>query len=203
MNAIRSAAALAARIGLVGVLLAGCATTPPAQFFTLTPLPAPEVQSVAAPRFTVAVGPVIVPEMLQRPQIVTRTRDNQVHFAPFHRWAGTLADETKRVLAVNLGTLLHEARAVVTTDDLAIDPDRRVAVNINRFDGVTGGAVWLNAVWTLTHRRGEGALAVYQSVIEEKVEGETVADLVSAHSRAIDRLSREIAAGVARTHPAP
>ncbi len=203
MNAIRSAATLAARIGLVGVLLAGCATTPPAQFYTLAPLQAPEAKSVSAPRFTVAVGPVIIPELLQRPQIVTRNRDDQVNFAAFHRWAGTLADETKRVLAVNLGTLLYEARTVVTTDDLAIDPDRRVVVNINRFDGVPGGAVWLNAVWTLTSRKGENTLAVHLSVIEEKVAGEAVADLVSAHSRAVGRLSREIAAGLARTLPAP
>jgi uncharacterized protein len=203
MNAIRSAAACAARIGLMGVLLAGCATTPPAQFYTLAPLQAPEAKSVSTPRFTLAVGPVIMPELLQRPQIVTRNRDDQVNFAAFHRWAGTLADETKRVLAVNLGTLLYEARAVVTTDDLAIDPDRRVVVNINRFDGVPGGAVWLNAVWTLTSRKGENTLAVHQSVIEEKVAGAAVADLVSAHSRAVGRLSREIAAGVTRTLPAP
>jgi hypothetical protein len=35
---------------------------------------------------------------------------------------------------------------------------------------------------------------VHQSVIEETVAGEAVADLVDAHSRAVGRLSREIAA---------
>lgn len=203
MSAIRSAAARAARIGLLGVWLAGCATTPPAQFFTLAPLQAPAAKSVSAPRFSVAVGPVILPELLQRPQIVTRTQENQVSMAAFQRWAGSLAGETKRVLAVNLGTLLYAARAVVTTDDLAIDPDVRVVVNINRFDGAPGGAVWLNAVWTLAPRKGEGPLAVHQSVIEEKVAGEAVADLVDAHSRAVGRLSREIAAGISATLPAP
>ena len=203
MSAIRSAAARAACMGLLGLLLAGCATTPPAQFYTLAPLQAPEAKSVSALRFTVAVGPVILPELLQRPQIVTRTRDDRVAFAAFQRWAGSLADETKRVLAVNLGTLLLEAGAVVTTDDLAIDPDIRVVVNINRFDGTPGGAVWLNAVWTLAPRKGDGALAVHQSVIEETAQGEALADLVSAHSRALSRLSREIAAGLARTLPPP
>ncbi len=53
---------------------------------------------------------------------------------------------------------------------------------------------WLNAVWTLTSRKGDGALAVHQSVIEEKLAGETIADLVDAHSRAVGRLSRAIAA---------
>jgi hypothetical protein len=32
---------------------------------------------------------------------------------------------------------------------MAIDPDYRLVVNINRSDGLPGGSVWLNAVWTI------------------------------------------------------
>jgi uncharacterized lipoprotein YmbA len=203
MNAVRSLAKIALGMGLLGLMLGGCATSPPAQYYTLAPLQPPGVKAASVPTFTVAVGPVINPDLLQRPQIATRTSDHQISFSDFHKWAGALADETKRVLVVNLNALLASERAAVTTDDMAIDPDYRVVVNINRFDGRPGGSVWLNAVWTLKEQKGKMAIAVKQSVIEEPVSGQGYPDLVSAQSRAIGQLSREIAAGIASARKAP
>jgi len=203
MNAVRSLVKLALCIGMLGLVLGGCATSPPAHYYTLAPLQPPAVKAASVPTFTVAVGPVITPDQLQRPQIATRASENQINFSDFHKWAGTLADETKRVLVVNLNALLSGARAAVTTDDMAIDPDYRVVVNINRFDGLPGGSVWLNAVWTLKEQKGKMATAVNQSVIEEPVSGQGYPDLVSAQSRAIGQLSREIAAGIANARKAP
>ena len=193
MNAVRCVVKFALGIGLLGLVLAGCATSPPARYYTLAPLQPPAVKAVSVPTFTVAVGPVIIPDLLQRPQIATRTNDQQISFSDFHRWAGALADETKRVLVVNLNGLLAGMRAAVSTDDMAIDPDFRVVVNMNRFDGLPGSSVWLNAVWTIKEQKGKMAIAVNQSVIEEQVSGLEYLDLVSAQSRAIGHLSRAIA----------
>ena len=194
MNAVRCVVKLALGIGMLGLVLGGCATSQPARYYTLAPLQPPAVKAASVPAFTVAVGPVIMPDLLQRPQIATRTNDQQISFSDYHKWAGTLADETKRVLVVNLNGLLAGKRAAVTTDDMAIDPDLRVVVNINRFDGLPGGSVWLNAVWTIKEQKGKMAMAVNQSVIEERVSGPEYPELVGAHSRAIGQLSREIAA---------
>jgi len=194
MNAVRCVVKFALGIGLLGLVLAGCATSPPARYYSLAPLQPPAVKAASVPRFTVAVGPVIIPDLLQRPQIATRTNDQQISFSDFHRWAGALADETKRVLVVNLNGLLAGMRAAVSTDDMAIDPDFRVVVNMNRFDGLPGSSVWLNAVWTIKEQKGKMAIAVNQSVIEEQVSGLEYLDLVSAQSRAIGQLSRAIAA---------
>ena len=194
MNAVRCVVKFALGIGMLGLVLGGCATSQPARYYTLAPLQPPAVKAASVPAFTVAVGPVIMPDLLQRPQIATRTNDQQISFSDYHKWAGTLADETKRVLVVNLNGLLAGKRAAVTTDDMAIDPDLRVVVNINRFDGLPGGSVWLNAVWTIKEQKGKMAMVVNQSVIEERVSGPEYPELVSAHSRAIGQLSREIAA---------
>jgi len=203
MNAVRCFVKLASSMGLLGLVLGGCATSPPPHYYTLAPLQPPAVKAASVPAFSVAVGPVITPDLLQRPQIATRTSEHQVSFSDFHKWAGTLADETKRVLVVNLNALLAGERAAVTTDDMAIDPDYRVVVNINRFDGRPGGSVWLNAVWTLKEQKGKMAVAVNQAVIEEAVGGQGYPDLVSAQSRAIGQLSRAIAAGIATARKAP
>jgi uncharacterized protein len=203
MNAVRSLVKIALGMGLLGLVLGGCATSPPAHYYTLAPLQPPTVKSASVPAFSVAVGPVITPDLLQRPQIATRTSEHQVSFSDFHKWAGALADETKRVLVVNLNALLAGERAAVTTDDMAIDPDYRVVVNINRFDGRPGGSVWLNAAWTLKEQKGKMAVAVNQAVIEEAVGDQGYPDLVSAQSRAIGQLSRAIAAGIAAARKAP
>jgi uncharacterized protein len=203
MIAVRWVVKIAFSIGLLIIVLGGCATSPPAHYYTLAPLQPPDVKAASVPAFTVAVGPVINPDLLQRPQIATRTSEHQISFSEFHKWAGTLADETKRVLVVNLNALLSGERAAVTTDDMAIDPDYRVVVNINRFDGRPGGSVWLNAVWTLREQKGKMAIAVNQSVIEEPIGGQEYPDLVGAQSRAIGQLSREIAAGIANARKAP
>ena len=62
MNAVRCVVKFALGIGLLGLVLAGCATSPPARYYSLAPLQPPAVKVASVPTFTVAVGPVIMPE---------------------------------------------------------------------------------------------------------------------------------------------
>ena len=72
-------------IGAVGLLAAGCAQTPPSNFSTLSSLRSDDTQgSGADPEGpTIALGPVKLPQYLDRPQIVTRSSPNRVHLAEF------------------------------------------------------------------------------------------------------------------------
>ena len=58
--------------------MAGCSTSPKANFYTLSASPQPMKTTSATP-YQVAISPVSVPEMLDRPQVVTRIDPNQVH----------------------------------------------------------------------------------------------------------------------------
>ena len=107
MNAFRYITVLSMLLCLTPLI--GCfAKSQPAQYYTLSSMQrtesAPRIQS----RFTVSVGPVIVPDSLKRPQIAIRTNDNQVSFSEFHKWAGLLKDDIKRILAENISILLSE-----------------------------------------------------------------------------------------------
>ena len=88
MNAVRSLVKLALSMGLLGLVLGGCATSPPAQYYTLAPLQPPDVKAASVPTFTVAVGPVITPDLLQRPQIATRTSDAPDQLFGFSQMGG-------------------------------------------------------------------------------------------------------------------
>ena len=175
----------------------------PAQYYTLNPIQRPETRPDSKPRFTVSVGPVILPDSLKRPQIAIRTNDNQVGFSEFHKWAGPLKDDTKRIMAENLSILLAEEGATVSTDELLIEPDYRVVVNINRFDGVPGETAWLNAVWTLKDQKSQKIVAVTQSLFTEKISGPGYTDMVNAQSRTLASLSLEVATEIKKLRKIP
>ena len=188
--------------GVIGMVLclitiSGCfLKSQPAQYYTLNSMQRPKACPDFKPRFTVSVGPIILPDILKRPQIATRTNDNQVGFSEFHKWAGLLKDDAKRILAENLSILLAEEGATVSTDELLMEADYRVVVNINRFDGVPGETAWLNAVWTLKDQKNQKIVAVTQSLFTEKVSGPGYPELVNAQSRMLAALSMEVAAEI-------
>ncbi|MBS1138077.1 MAG: hypothetical protein H6R11_2031, partial [Proteobacteria bacterium] len=91
---------------------AGCGSTPKAHFYTLSAVPA--AAGATAPSATagygVAVGPITVPEAVDRPQIVVRLSPSQVEISELHRWAAPLKSEIPRVIAEHLTRLLDTAR---------------------------------------------------------------------------------------------
>jgi uncharacterized protein len=195
MNAIRFFSRLLVVLCLAA--LSACfSSSQPSQYYTLNALQRPGAYQHVNSRFTVSVGPVFLPDILKRPQIAVRTNDNQVDFSEFHKWAGALKDDAKRMITENLSILLAEEGATVSTDDLLIEPDLRVVVNINRFDGVPGENASLNAVWTLKDQKNQKIIAMNQSLYSEKISGRNYADLVNAQSRTLQLLSREIAAEI-------
>ncbi len=189
---------------LLAWVLAGClGASRPVDFYTLTPLPRPAAGPDATPGTIIALYPVVIPEYIDRPQIVTRTDDNQIALSEFNRWGGTLKHELTNVLVQNLNVLLAERRANVMLDTLTFDPNFLVTVTVNRFDGQLGNTVWLNATWSIRDLKAKKMLAVKTSVIQEKAAAQDYAALVAAESRAIAALSREIAAELDRALKTP
>ncbi len=71
----------------------------------------------------------------------------------------------------------------------------RVEVIVNRFEGPLDGAVTLKAQWGVLGK-DRSFLLRKESLIVEQVNGKGYGGYVNAMSRAIDRLSREIAEGI-------
>lgn len=182
-------------LALAAALPACRGPVPAMRFYTLAPLAEP---APAAAPLAVGVGPLYLPQALDRPQIVTRAADNRLDLAEFHRWGGSLAGDALAVLTANLSALLGSDRVVAHPWARFIEPEYRVPVEIHRLDGRLGGEVALAATWAV-HRKGEAApRVVRKSVLAEPASGPDYADLVAAHSRALAALSREIAAELAR-----
>ncbi len=181
-------------------VLAGClgGTSPPSRFYTLAPLETRSSQP-AGHNTLMALGPVTLPDYLNRRQIVTRSGQNELIIAEFDRWGGTLDDEITRSLVGNLSARLAPANISVfswQTMPLGVMvASYRVPVGISRFDGIPGESVVLSARWGVYAKKGpaEDSLLVKEVTITETVDGKGYADLVAAMQRALDRLGKEMA----------
>jgi uncharacterized lipoprotein YmbA len=173
-----------------------------ARFYTLSPLSAPGERSgtvSAERRVAVAVGPVAIPDYLNRPQILTRSGPSELKLAEFERWAGSLEEDVSRVLAENLSALLPRDKATVFRwggDASPFPAEYRVGIDVTRFEGTIGESVVLAARWSVYREEDREIVSAHESNVKEPLEGQEYDALVKAMSRALATLSREIAAAI-------
>lgn len=136
------------------------------------------------------------PKLLDRPQIITRSSNNQIERQEFHQWGGSLEQEFLQILTDNLETLTQSSRIYVYPWDSRRRPQYQVRLTVSRFDGQLGKNLHLRVRWQLLRERGKSEIKVRQSTITEAVTGETFSDYVAAQSRAIAQLAREISAAL-------
>ena len=173
---------------------AGCAT-PRSAFYTLSPAAGAGGGAAPSPSapLPVRVGPVSVPEIVDRPQIVSRTGPNRISIDEFHRWASPLRDDIGRVVALDLASLLGDALVTATPHPEAGEPGYRVRIDVMAFESEPGKASALDAAWTVQPREGDGRPRSGRSTVREEVRGPEYSDLAAAHSRALGRMSADIA----------
>lgn len=174
----------------LAVLLAGCGVSSPLRFYMLSSADA----TVAAPpaNYSVSVGPVLVPAVIDRPQIVVRTGPNQVLIEEFDRWASPLKGDIARVVAENLVSLLGTNQVSVFPQTPAAGASYRVSIHVLTFDSEPGKAATLDALWTVSSAEDKQSRSG-RSMIAEPTQGNSFTVLVEAHSRAVGRLSADIA----------
>ena len=184
---------------ILWVVLSGCASSPVPRFYLLSSLEAtgPETKPSAEERcLSIGVGPISIPYYLDRPQIVTRGVSTELTLAEFDRWGEPLGDNLKRVLAKNLSILLCTKTIAFYPWRGGIPIDYRIEVEVLRFDGSLGGNVSLETWWMISSRDGKQILASKRSTLNEAVGGQDYRSLVSAESRVLATLSREIAEAI-------
>jgi uncharacterized protein len=133
----------------LGLLLAGCGSSPPNNYYVLSAhaFPAP---SGAAP--TLGVGPISIPEYLGRQNMVYNRVDNTLQVASLDLWAEPLGDGIQRVLVLNLTGLLNTQDVSTFPWRPERAPEFGVEVNLLQLDANEREAL-LTADW-LVYRPG-------------------------------------------------
>lgn len=152
--------------------------------------------------YSVAVGPITLPEVVDRPQFVLRAGPNEVTVVELHRWAGPLKSEIPRIIADNLAADLNVKRVAAYPQSAGDNADYRVLVDIQRFDSTMGESVTIDALWTVK-RASDSALRTGRSTARESGSGGSYDAVAAAHSRALATISREIAEAIRAFGPLP
>jgi uncharacterized lipoprotein YmbA len=180
-------------IAAAGMTVAACGTTPRESFYTLAS--APPVESTAPAKMTVHVGPVAIPDTVDRTPMVIRKGPNEVEIEDFHRWAEPLKTGIPRAVAANLARELGGAR--VSSGRLGNSAaDYQVTLDVSRFESSLSDGATLEASWTVT--RKTGAPISGRTLARAPAPSANHSGVASAHSRALEQLAREIAAAITR-----
>ena len=178
--------------------LYSCRSSPPEHFYTLkSTAQSAQPQSAAAQStapICIVVGPVTIPAIVDRPQIVAYRGANQVTLAEQSRWAEPLAPAISRVVADDLSVLLA-AKAWSSTGTALADPDFRVSFAVQRFETVLGQAATIEVLWTVRAAKG-GAVKTGRSVVSEPAGGGDYDAVVAAFDRSLTSVSGDIAAAI-------
>jgi hypothetical protein len=182
----------------VALLSTACGSIrPKAEFYTLNSISSnrPDATlTIAGQPIAIGVGPVNMPKILDRPQIVIRTGPNKLHIDEFHRWAGRLDEDFARAVAENISLILATDQVSVYPWDASFKPRYQVILDIQRFEGRTGKAnVLLEVLWKVVDPQQKTTLRIKKSVITEPFAAMNYDTLVAAKSRAVENLSKLIA----------
>ena len=176
---------------IAAVAVAGCSSAP-SRFYTLTPTAMGD--GAPAANYAVAVGPVSVPALVDRPQFTVQVATNRVELDEFNRWAAPLNESIARAVAGDLAVLLGTSD--VASGQIAnFNPAYRVTIDVQRFDSIQGEAVVIDAVWAVHALKG-GDTRSGRTLARETVSGKGFDALAAAHSRALTKVSADIAAAI-------
>jgi len=189
---------LASCVLLFGLVAAGagCAS-PRSDFYTLNAAAKPVATRAD---YSVSVGPC--PSRGGGPpadRYTARAEPGRHRRVP--PWASPLPDAIARVVAENLAAMLGTSHVTVFSQPTAAGARYRVLVDVLRFESAPGEVAILDAVWTVRSTT-DGSTRSGRTHGERTRPGREFATLAAAHSRALGRLSEDLAGAIRALSPA-
>jgi uncharacterized lipoprotein YmbA len=149
---------------------------------------------------TIGIGPVHLPEYLDRPEIVTRINSNELKLAELDIWAEPLQVNLTRVLVENISRLLNAEPVAVFPWGTSPQIDFQVDIEVVRLDGDMAGEAFLTAQWSILNSSNKSILISKKSQYTEPAGGTGYSALVATQSRMIGVLSHDIAEAIKSLH---
>ena len=157
------------------------------RFYTLSSLPP---SSNTTGKLRIGVGPLEIPQLINRPQIVSRKNQAEIIMSENHQWGGSHREELLQTITDNLSSLLKTESIEQYPWKYSFKPNYQIRINIERLDGELGKSVMLKARWRLIRYNKE--ILVKRAVISTKVKGRAYSDYVNAISTVIKLFSQKI-----------
>lgn len=187
-------------IALASLLICGCSSSPPIQFFVLDAV-APHTAVSQDLTHRVQIAGVRMPATLDRQEIVREEVPNKLTISDRNRWGASLADMTARVLSQNL-MLRLSADCVVLPEQPAPAGTSEISVDVVQFGVDATGQVVLDGSWSIVPSGRDAALASYHFRLRERPTqtdyGEQARAMSLLLGQLADSIARELRAGDGR-----
>lgn len=135
----------------IATLLTGCAAaTDPTRFYTLKSTSQSVASNPAIASKSVYINSITIPRLLDRPQIISRQGEHEIHRAEFHQWAGSFSDEISFVLRSGLENALQDTYFELLPEQSHSSAHFGINLDIVRLDGELGKNVVLDLRWHLS-----------------------------------------------------
>lgn len=183
------------RIVAAGAALLACAcgSAPQIDFYSLSSPPAPSAPGAPASTLAIHIGPVTVPDAVDRPQMIVRRDENRVDIDDQHRWVEPLRNAIPRLLADAIARELNTPNVLTSRQSSALDIDYRVAIDVQHFDS-SPGEISEDVFWTIRSRKAEAPRLGRSTLRETAAPG--AEGIAAAHSRALARVAHDIAEAI-------
>ncbi|MBW2368251.1 MAG: membrane integrity-associated transporter subunit PqiC [Deltaproteobacteria bacterium] len=197
--------AIVSTILMVGCVNLGVGTKNVTRFYVLSPVASvdPHLRLLdESGDIAIGIDPVALPPILKRNQIISRVSDHEVKIAQFERWAEPLKDNIGRVLSENIAILTGVKQTIVFPWGRAAQPTYRLSVNVVRFDATLSGDATLSVHWGIKVGSEASETVKKRSDFSTPIENTDVDAMVTAMSRLLGDLSKEMAVALQALHKA-
>jgi uncharacterized lipoprotein YmbA len=179
----------------LALLAAGCARTVPVAYYQLSAKVTGKtaMDAAAIDDRVIGIGPIQLPERLDRQQIITRMDANRLQLSDGHRWIEPLAENIAQVLRKNLSVLLETERFRAYPWSRSAPVDYQLIVEVVRFEGEGYEAANLETVWSIQDGAGKILRAAQRSGYQAQTPTPDHEGLVSALSETLNHFCQEIA----------
>lgn len=181
---------------LVSLWFTACGSSPPVKYYSLSPsVPtiSQEVDDVAA----LGLGPIRIPEYLNRSQLVTRGAGQEIIVDEFNRWAEPLSPAFHRIVSTDVDNAVDGLVVVAFPWESAVRGvvDYRLLGEVARFDADSGGRVILEVQWgVMDVATRQRVIRAHRARYESQARpSDDPASIASAMNEALAAFSRDIA----------
>ncbi len=182
----------------LSLFMVACATTPPPQFYILETLsPVAEPPAAQAKNRQIGLGPISLPALLERKQIVTRSGNGVVNIAEFQQWAEPLKDNIAQVLRQNLSQRQPNNLIRAYPWSAYGTVDYRIIIDITRVDAELGQWTRLDVNWSVMSESTHTIIKNAHSTFQRKLDDSSYQAVVLGLSHLFSDFSDDLAQAIA------
>jgi uncharacterized lipoprotein YmbA len=189
-------------VAFAALISVGCGGSKPSRFYMLQSAPNIEENSgggLGEEVILFGLMPLLLPEYVYRPQIVTHIGEHEMEYAECDRWAEPLVGTLTRVVVASLRDQLDPVIFINYPWLANVKIEYRLHLELVQFDIYEDGNAVLDAKWAMgVGRGGEWLQYGFARMVEPFDEGKKAdyAVRVAALNRLVERLNDKLAADI-------